>query len=72
MSYEKQAEIAYSGDTDRVRSRAMASGRAIDNCLRKEYGSEGATNCRFNAVQYEAYFSPEALGKRVDLLLPNC
>lgn len=69
MNYEEQAKIAYANDSEKKRRKAIASGIALDNGLKKEYTQEGITHCRFHAAQYEAYFSPEALGHRSSLLI---
>lgn len=52
-SFENQAKVVYSRDTKNKRDKAVASGRAIDNSLKKGH---------FNAEQHNKYFSWDALG----------
>jgi hypothetical protein len=66
--YEELARKAYANDGDKKRNKAIAAGRAIDNGLKKEYSKGGTTHCRFDAVQYEAFFSEEKLGHRLQII----
>lgn len=61
MMYKETAIKYYTGH-DKFH-KAYAAGTAMDNSLKKEYGKEGATDCRFMMSNFLAYFSYESLKK---------
>ena len=71
MNYEQRAMIAYANDSENKLHKAISAGKLIDNRLKKEYGTEGATDCHFDQASYEAYFSYEALGRERNKLLQD-
>ena len=60
-NYEQLAKELYKdASTDKLH-KAISAGKQMDNSLKKEYGSEGSTDCHFRIDQYLKYFSYEAI-----------
>jgi len=64
MNYSLMADIFYA-DSDKL-PKAKAAGIAMDNRLNGGYRDSGVSDIRFDAANYEAYFSYEKLSA-----LPN-
>lgn len=58
INYEQKAKELYA-NSDKL-NKAIAAGKQLDNCLKKEYGPEGSTDTHFRVDQYLKYFSYEA------------
>lgn len=67
--YENMAVKAYANDSEEKKRKAIASGKAIDNALKLEYGKGGGTKSHFMIDNWMAYFSYEAMGpERIRLM----
>lgn len=63
ISYQQMATEVYKDSP--LLSKALSAGKQLDDSLKKEYGSEGATKCHFRMDQYLKYFDYEAIKNKL-------
>jgi len=61
ISYKEKAETLYQNSLDKLRNKAIAAGKAMDNAMKLEYSVGGTTNCHFMIDNYLKYFDYEKI-----------